>query len=42
MRVGLYDAAGGARLPAYDATGNRYGDDAVDMTIVRILESPTE
>ena len=42
IRVGLYDAASGARLPAYDPAGNRYGDDAVDVTVVRILALPTE
>ena len=42
IRVGLYDAASGARLPAYDPAGNRYGDDAVEVTVVRSLALPTE
>lgn len=39
IRVGLYDAASGARLPAQDPAGNGYNEDAVNVTVVRVLES---
>ncbi len=42
MRVGLYDATSAARLPAYDLAGNRYSDDAAEVTVIRIVESPAE